>query len=124
MTPRLLTTLFLTALWASPLRAGEPGGAGCAPRGLRLWPHCWTQTSVCPSLGGTLDDYCRKNICIADIPRCGGPDDYCRKNICITDIPRCGGPDDYCRKSIPCLLCPPFSPHLRYLNNPCCAARP
>ena len=113
MMPRLLT-LFLAAFCASPICAGD------APLGFRLWPHSWTRTSECPCLGGTPDDYCRKTICIADISRCGGPDDYCRKTICITDIPRCGGPDDYCRKSMPCLLCPPWSPHLRYLHEPCC----
>ena len=95
MMPRSLTTLFLAAFCASPLCAGD------APLGFRLWPHSWTRTSECPCLGGT-------------------PDDYCRKTICITDIARCGGPDDYCRKSIPCLLCPPFSPYLRYLHEPCC----
>ena len=114
-------TILLLALCANPV------GAGDSPLGLRLWPRCWThdwaRTSECPSLGGTPDDYCRKNIGIADVPRCGGPDDYCRKNICITDILRCGGPDDYCRKSIPCLLCPPWSPSLRYLHEPCGPAR-
>jgi len=79
-------------------------------------------TTVCPSLGGSPDDYCRKTAPhITDVSRCGGPDDYCRKAAPhITDVPRCGGPDDYCRKSMPTLLCPPASPYLLYgPSRPC-----
>jgi len=96
-----------------------------APLGCRSRSHCCTQTSVCPSLGGSPDDYCRKPCPnIIGAPRCGGPDDYCRKPApCLTDVSRCGGPDDYCKKTIPCLLCPPVSPHLFY-GSGCVASQP
>jgi len=114
---RGLTTLLLTMACASPALAGD------SPCGFRLWPCCWTR--VCPSLGGSPDDYCRKPYpTIIPVSRCGGPDDYCRKAApCIPCVPRCGGVDDYCRKNIPCLLCPPISPHLYYGSiEPYCVA--
>jgi hypothetical protein len=113
MNSRGLATV-LIVLCASAALADD-AGMGCR--------QC-CRTSDCPSLGGSPDDYCRKNIpCLGCVPRCGGPDDYCRKNIpCLGCVPRCGGPDDYCRKNIPCLLCPPLSPYLYYSggSSPCC----
>ena len=116
MTLRGLASLWLTVVCVGPALADD------APFGARL--RCWWNTSVCPSLGGSPDDYCRKPCpMLTPVSRCGLHDDYCRKRPpCLTDVSHCGGVDDYCRKRMPCLLCPPLSPYLQYgLGQECCA---
>jgi len=112
MIRRGLTTFMLTLACIGAALAED------APLRCRSCPNCCTHTTVCPSLGGCPDDYCRKPFPnIIGASRCGGPDDYCRKPApCLTDVSRCGGPDDYCKKSIPSLLCPPATLHLRCIS--------
>ena len=120
MTGRIFTTLLLSMICVSPMRADD------APCGFRLWVRPWLRAWDCPRMCGLPDDYCRKPCPpLIPISRCGGHDDYCRKAApCLTDVPRCGSVDDYCKKSIPCLLCPPHSPYLYYgSTEPCCAPR-